>query len=106
MDFLIKELFRLTQPGRMTSIHCMNLPTSKTHHGYIGIRDFRGEIIRAFEKAGWIFHSEVCIWKDPVTAMQRTNASLSADPRVTGKPPRADSAQRGNDICQSESLPM
>jgi DNA modification methylase len=52
----------------------MNLPTSKTHHGYIGIRDFRGELIRLFESEGWIFHSEVCIWKDPVTAMQRTKA--------------------------------
>lgn len=74
MDFLCRELLRITQPGRLTSIHCMNLPTSKTHHGYIGIRDFRGAIIRAFENAGWIFHSEVCIWKDPVTAMQRTKA--------------------------------
>jgi len=52
----------------------MNLPTSKQNHGYIGIRDFRGELIREFEEAGWIFHSEVCIWKDPVTAMQRTKA--------------------------------
>lgn len=74
MAFLIAELFRVTKPGRLTSIHCMNLPTSKTMHGYIGIRDFRGEIIRAFEAGGWIFHSEVCIWKDPVTAMQRTKA--------------------------------
>ncbi len=74
MDFLTAELMRVTQPGRLTSIHCMNLPTSKTHHGYIGIRDFRGEIIRCFQKAGWIYHSEACIWKDPVTAMQRTKA--------------------------------
>jgi superfamily II DNA or RNA helicase len=72
--FLIKELFRVTMPGRLLSFHCMNLPTSKTHHGYIGIRDFRGDLIRMFEADGWIFHSEVCIWKDPVTAMQRTKA--------------------------------
>jgi hypothetical protein len=52
----------------------MNLPTSKQNHGYIGIRDFRGELIREFEESGWIFHSEVCIWKNPVTAMQRTKA--------------------------------
>lgn len=51
-----------------------DLPTSKAHHGYIGIRDFRGELIRLFESEGWIFHSEVVIWKDPVTAMQRTKA--------------------------------
>jgi hypothetical protein len=52
----------------------MNLPTSKQHHGYIGIRDFRGELIKLHEEAGFILHSEVVIWKDPVTAMQRTKA--------------------------------
>lgn len=72
--FLLKEIFRATKPGRLSSVHCMNLPTSKTRDGYIGIRDFRGEIIRAHLDAGWILHSEVCIWKDPVTAMQRTKA--------------------------------
>lgn len=72
--FLVRELYRVTMPGRLVSFHCMNLPTSKTHHGYIGIRDFRGELIKLHEAEGWIFHSEVCIWKDPVTAMQRTKA--------------------------------
>lgn len=72
--YLVHEMYRVTKPGRLLSFHCMNLPTSKTHHGYIGIRDFRGELIRMFEAEGWIFHSEVCIWKDPVTAMQRTKA--------------------------------
>lgn len=72
--FLVDQLFRVIRPGRLVSFHCMNLPTSKSHHGYIGIRDFRGELIRVFEKRGFIFHSEVCIWKDPVMAMQRTKA--------------------------------
>lgn len=72
--FLIKELYRVMSPGRNIAIHCMNLPTSKTHHGYIGIHDFRGEIISAFRKEGFIYHSEHCIWKDPVVAMQRTKA--------------------------------
>jgi DNA modification methylase len=72
--FLAKELFRVTRPGRLMSFHCMNLPTSKVRDGFIGIRDFRGELIRLFESCGFIFHSEVCIWKDPVTAMQRTKA--------------------------------
>lgn len=72
--YLIDQLYRVTAPGRLLSFHCMNLPTSKSHHGYIGIRDFRGELIRQFEDAGFIFHSEVTIWKDPVTAMQRTKA--------------------------------
>lgn len=72
--FLIRELFRVTKSGRLCSVHCMNLPTSKSHDGVIGIRDFRGDIIRGFQSADWIYHSEVCIWKDPVTAMQRTKA--------------------------------
>jgi DNA modification methylase len=72
--FLIREQFRVLMPGRLVSIHCMNLPTSKVRNGYIGLRDFRGEIIRAFEAEGFIYHSEVCIWKNPVTAMQRTKA--------------------------------
>lgn len=72
--FLVPELLRVTKPGRLLSFHCMNLPTSKERDGYIGITDFRGLLIRIFQDAGWIFHSEVCIWKDPVTAMQRTKA--------------------------------
>lgn len=72
--FLVPELLRVTKPGRLMSVHCMNLPTSKARDGFIGITDFRGELIRMFVESGWIFHSEVCIWKDPVTAMQRTKA--------------------------------
>lgn len=72
--FLVEQLYRVTMPGRMVSFHCMNLPTSKERDGFIGIRDFRGDLIRMFQDAGFIFHSEVCIWKDPVTAMQRTKA--------------------------------
>lgn len=72
--FLVQELMRVMSPGRDVSFHCMQLPTSKANDGYIGLRDFRGELIRAFEGAGFIYHSEVVIWKDPVTAMQRTKA--------------------------------
>lgn len=72
--FIGRELYRTLMPGRLMSFHCMNLPTSKERDGYIGIRDFRGELIRFFEDLGFIYHSEVCIWKDPVTAMQRTKA--------------------------------
>ena len=72
--FLASELHRVLMKGRLISFHCMNLPTSKERDGVIGITDFRGELIRIFKDAGFIFHSEVCIWKDPVTAMQRTKA--------------------------------
>lgn len=72
--FLASELYRVTMPGRLMSFHCMNLPTSKVRHGFIGIHDFRGQLIKMFQDQGFIFHSEVCIWKDPVVAMQRTKA--------------------------------
>jgi superfamily II DNA or RNA helicase len=73
-EFLALELFRTLMPGRLLSFHCMNLPTSKERDGVIGISDFRGELIRIFQHAGFIYHSEVVIWKDPVTTMQRTKA--------------------------------
>lgn len=106
--YLVEEMFRITRPGRLLSFHCMNLPTSKVNDGYIGIRDFRGDLIELFcggeakklhdakkvlerlgrdtseiddaiqnaslQGGGWIYHSEVCIWKNPVVAMQRTKA--------------------------------
>lgn len=72
--FLIAECFRLTKPGRLVSIHCMNLPTSKLRDGFIGLSDFRGQIIKAHQEAGFYFHSEVMIRKDPVAAMQRSKA--------------------------------
>lgn len=72
--FLIREIIRITMPGRLHSVHVMQLPTSKGRDGFIGMRDFRGETIRAYQDAGWLFHSEVCIWKDPVVAQQRTKS--------------------------------
>ena len=72
--YLIDELARVMMRGRVVAMHCMDMPTSKERDGHIGLRDFPGEIIRAFEKRGFIFHSRVTIWKDPVTAMQRTKA--------------------------------
>lgn len=74
LGFLIAELLRVIKPGHNVSFHCMLLPSSKDRHGYIGLRDFRGDLIRAFQSYGFIYASEVCIWKDPVAAMQRTKA--------------------------------
>lgn len=74
LRFLIREQRRVMRPGRLVAIHCMLMPTSKERHGYIGLTDFRGDIIRVYQSEGFIFHSEVVIWKDPVTAMQRTKA--------------------------------
>ena len=72
--FLAAEWLRITMPGRLVSIHCMNLPAMKERDGYIGVKDFRGDVIRWMQSAGFIFHSEVCIWKNPVVEMQRTKA--------------------------------
>lgn len=72
--YLIREHMRTMKPGRLVAVHCMNLPTSKQNDGFIGLRDFRGGVIKAFQDAGFIFHSEVCIWKCPVVAVTRTKA--------------------------------
>ena len=73
-DYVVSGLLRIMKPGRNVSFHCMLMPTSKERDGYIGLRDFRGDLIRAFQRRGCVYASEVCIWKDPVTAMQRTKA--------------------------------
>jgi hypothetical protein len=72
--FLVAEMARVMKPGRDVSFHCMLLPAGKERDGFIGLKDFRGDLIRAFRASGFIHHSEVVIWKDPVTAMQRTKA--------------------------------
>ena len=72
--YIISELYRIMMKGRLVSIHCMDLPTLKSRDGFIGLKDFPGEIIRLFEEVGFIYHSRVTIWKDPVIAMQRTKA--------------------------------
>lgn len=72
--FIANHLFRVIQPGRLVSIHCMQIPAMKERDGYIGLKDFRGDIIRMFQKAGFIFHGEVTIWKDPLVEATRTKA--------------------------------
>lgn len=73
-QFIIEDLYRILKPGRVVAIHCMQIPAMKERDGYIGIKDFRGDLIRAFQKVGFIYHGEVTIWKDPVVEMQRTKA--------------------------------
>jgi hypothetical protein len=73
-DYLVVQLARVMKPGRNVSFHCMDLPTSKERDGVIGLKDFSGDLIRAFQRHGFIYHAKATIWKDPVTAMQRTKA--------------------------------
>lgn len=73
-DFIVSEIARVLMPGRSVAMHCMALPTSKVRDGHIGLKDFPGELIRCGERNGLIYHSDIVIWKDPVTAMQRTKA--------------------------------
>lgn len=72
--FLPPELFRVMQAGRNVVVHCMDTPIQKGKHGFIGLRDFSGMLLKAFDDAGFIYHSRVTLWKDPVTEMQRTKA--------------------------------
>jgi len=73
-SLLVEQLFRVMWSGRNVAVHCMDLPIQKGKEGYIGLRDFSGLIRETFERAGFIYHSRVTIWKDPVTEMQRTKA--------------------------------
>lgn len=72
--FLCRELHRVTKPGRLTAVHCSDLPRTKATYGEVGIYDMPGDIIRAHLAAGWTYHSRVTIWKDPVVEMTRTKA--------------------------------
>ena len=72
--FLISELYRVTMPGRLLSFHCMDLPMMKSREGVIGLKDFPGELIRMFNESGFIYHSKVTIWKDPLVEATRTKA--------------------------------
>lgn len=73
-SFLVKEIYRITKQGRNVCVHCMDLPIQKGKEGFIGLRDFSGMILRIFEDHGFIYHSRITIWKDPVVEMQRTKA--------------------------------
>ena len=73
-EFLVREIFRVTKPGRISCVHCIDLPSFKWKHGEVGLRDFPGAIIKAHEAAGFIYHSRITVWKDPVTEMQRTKS--------------------------------
>ncbi len=70
--YMIREKFRVTKPGRLTAVHCSDLPRTKWKDGAIGIKDFSGQIIRAHEDAGWLLHGRRTIWKCPVVEMTRT----------------------------------
>lgn len=72
--YLAKELYRITIPGRLLSFHCMDLPLMKQRDGVIGLKDFPGLMLKIFQDCGFIYHSKVTIWKNPVTEMQRTKA--------------------------------
>lgn len=77
-SFIIAEQLRVTKPGRLACIHVQQLTTTKATDGYIGMTDFRGEVIRAFQDAGWIFNGEVTVWKDPQAQSIRTRSHALA----------------------------
>jgi hypothetical protein len=71
---LVREKFRATKPGRLTAVHCSDIPRTKSVHGSVGLYDFPADIREVHEAAGWTYHSRVTIWKDPVVEMTRTKA--------------------------------
>lgn len=73
-DFLVQQLHRVMMPGRIVAMHVMDIPTLKSRDGFIGILDFTGDVVRAFQKRGFAYHSRVCVWKDPLIAATRTHA--------------------------------
>lgn len=74
MEFMVAEMFRVIMPGRIVAFHCMQIPAMKERDGYIGMKDFRGDLIRLYQRHGFIYHSEVVIWKDPLIEATRTKA--------------------------------
>lgn len=82
-SFMVGDLFRIIKQGRLVSFHCMNLPATIQHDGFIGMKDFRGLLIRMFEAAGFIYHSEVCIWKDPLVQATRTKTLTLAHKQIS-----------------------
>lgn len=72
--YLAANMLRITRPGRLTAVHCSDLPRTKSAHGVIGLYDFPADIRRAHEETGWTYHSRITVWKDPVVEMQRTKA--------------------------------
>ena len=71
---LVKEMYRATKPGRLTAVHCSDLPRTKSMHGCVGLYDFPADIREVHEAAGWTYHSRITVWKDPVVEMTRTKA--------------------------------
>lgn len=92
--YLIPHIYRITKPGRVSVVHCADLPRFKFKDGVVGLKDFPGEIIRAHEEAGWVYTSRVTIWKDPVVEMQRTKSI-----RLLYKQLRKDATQSGQGIA-------
>jgi DNA modification methylase len=90
-EFLLREQLRIAKPGRLCTAHVMQLPTTLGRDGFIGMRDFRGDVIRAHQRAGWHFVSETCIFKDPVVAQQRTKShrllhkNMEKDSTISGQ---------------------
>jgi DNA modification methylase len=72
--YFTRALYRVLKPGRVACVHCSDLPARKSKDGFIGLHDFGGDLIRAHQDAGWVYHARCTIWKDPVIEMQRTKA--------------------------------
>jgi len=82
-SFLVPELYRINMPGRLVSFHCMDLLATITKDGFIGLKDLPGMLIRIFQDAGFIYHSRVVIWKDPLIQAVRTKVLSLAHKQIS-----------------------
>lgn len=73
-SFVIGELFRLTKPGRIAAVHVMDISTTKATHGVVGLSDFSGQVVKAYQDAGWTYVARITVRKNPQAAAQRTKA--------------------------------
>ncbi len=72
--YIIRENLRVTMPGRNACVHVQQITTTKATHGQMGTTDFRGDVIRAYQSAGWIYYGEATVDKDPQAQAIRTKS--------------------------------
>lgn len=72
--YIVENLYRVTKPGRIVAVHCMDVPAMKERDGYIGLKDFPSDVVRKFQEFGMIYHSKHIVWKDPLIEATRTKA--------------------------------
>lgn len=82
-SWLLPQLMRVIKPGRLVTVHSSLVPMTMQHEGVMGLRDFPGQLVRLFQQYGWIYHSKVNIWKDPLIQATRTKMLSLAHKQIS-----------------------